>query len=450
MIEGVRRFSGPFQVVTGTGPKIILPNRFADELRNHPALDFGKAFSKDFPVNYPGFEPHKQGLSDGGLISEVVRVKLTQSLNLVTDDLIDETTTGLHDIFGESEEWQTFTIRDAIADLVARLSSRVFLGKELCRNERWLDIAKTYTVDSFATAFIMRATPALMRPITYWLLPQAKRTRQAVKDAKVLITPVMEQRKAIVEEALAAGKKPPKTADTLGWMYEIAKSRNLNPDYSAAQLSLTMAAIHTTTEATCQALLDVCEHPEVAEQLRQEVIEVLSENGWAKTSLYKLRLMDSFIKEGQRFRPMSSASMNRYVEKEIELSDGTILPKGSRVSVASSFHDPSIYPDPERFDAARFLRMRQQTGQENSWQFVTTTPAFLLFGHGQHACPGRFFASNEVKIALCFFLLKYDWRFVPGEGGRPAPRAFEANLSTDPAAKIQARRRKAEIDLDNL
>ncbi|RYP66018.1 hypothetical protein DL771_007999 [Monosporascus sp. 5C6A] len=450
LAEGVQRFAGPFQVVTGTGPKIVLPNRYADEIRNHPSLSFNKAFAKDFFVNYPGFEPHRQGLTGDGLIQEMIRVKLTQSLNLVTDDLVEETTASLHDIFGESEEWKTFLIRDAVADLVARLSSRVFLGKNLCRNKRWLVIAKTFTIDSFVVSHIMRAAPPFMRPITYWLLPQSKRLRKAVRDSRAMIEPELERRKAVVEAALADGKKPQKTADTLGWMYEIAKSRNLKHfDYSASQLSLAMAAIHTTTEITGLALLDICEYPEIAEQLRQEIIEVLSEGGWAKTSLYKLKLMDSFLKEGQRLHPLNTVSMSRYVEKDTELSDGTILPQGSRVMVAGSYMDPTIYPDPERFDAARFLHMRQQPGQENNWQFVTTTPAHLVFGHGQHACPGRFFASMEVKVTLCHLLLKYDWRFLPGEG-RPTPRAFEAGQGVHPSAKVQARRRKPEIDIDNL
>lgn len=32
--------------MTGTGPKIVLPNRFAEEIRNNPDLNFPKAFSK--------------------------------------------------------------------------------------------------------------------------------------------------------------------------------------------------------------------------------------------------------------------------------------------------------------------------------------------------------------------------------------------------------------------
>ena len=238
-------------------------------------------------------------------------MKLTQSLGLVTGDLVDETAESSHDILGEPKEWKTINLTDTMADIITRLSSRVFLGKELCRNERWLEIAKTHTIDIFTTAMIMQATPAFMRPITYLLLPHSRRIRNALGDTRKLIGPEIERRKAAVDAALAAGEKPPKVADTLGWMYELTKSRNVDYDYSCGQLSLTMAAIHTTTQTMSQALLDICEHPEVVGPLRKEIVEVLSESGWHKTSLYKLKLMDSFLKEGQRIRPMSSGKPGR-------------------------------------------------------------------------------------------------------------------------------------------
>lgn len=72
-------------------------------------------------------------------------------------------------------------------------------------------------------------------------------------------------------------------------------------DLCSAQLGLTMAAIHSTSETTCQALQHLCEHPEIVQPLREEVVRVIGQLGWAKTSLYQLRLMDSFLKESQRF-----------------------------------------------------------------------------------------------------------------------------------------------------
>ena len=97
----------------------------------------------------------------------------------------------------------------------------------------------------------------------------------------------------------------------------------------------------------------------------------------------------------------------------------------------------------------RFLQLRQQPGEENRHQFVTPTPELMGFGYGEHACPGRFFVSNEIKIALCFLLVKYDLRFVPGKG-RPETFSMEASMMTSPMAEIDVRRRVEEVDLMSL
>ena len=301
ILKGVEQFTGPFQILTGTGPKIVLPNRFADELKNHDDLNFNEAFAKDFFADYPGFEGFAQGLHDDTLIQETVRVKLTQSLGLITDDLVEETTASVHDYFGEGREWHALALKEASLNLVARLSSRVFLGKPLCRNERWLQIAKNYTVDGFIAARLLKLVPGLLRPMVHWVMPHCIRIRRAYSDANKLITPEVNRRIERAQKALEAGQKPPKTADTIGWLVEVSRGRQV--DYVAAQLSLTLAAIHTTTEAIAQAVVDICANPDVVPLLRKEVIEVVGEEGWSKTALYKLRLMDSFLKESQRFHP---------------------------------------------------------------------------------------------------------------------------------------------------
>jgi cytochrome P450 len=81
--------------------------------------------------------------------------------------------------------------------------------------------------------------------------------------------------------------------------------------------------------------------------------------------------------------------MNRLVKRPIQLSNGIVLPAGARVMVAAKYTDPSIYERPEIFDPYRFLNKREQPGQTNAWQHVTTSREHMGFGHGQHACPGR-------------------------------------------------------------
>ena len=138
-------------VMTGTGPKLVVPNIFAHELANHPYLLFTKSVvnvslyldtstsnlfetSKDFFITYPGFEPLKVGLYDNALIQETVRAKLTQSLALITEDLVSEVSAALHNLCGEDhDDWRTVPVLGSVTDIVARVVSRVLLGPSLCR-----------------------------------------------------------------------------------------------------------------------------------------------------------------------------------------------------------------------------------------------------------------------------------------------------------------------------
>jgi cytochrome P450 len=110
--------------------------------------------------------------------------------------------------------------------------------------------------------------------------------------------------------------------------------------------------------------------------------------------------------------------------------------------------NPDYWEDAEKFDPYRFLRMRQTPGQDHRAHLVSTSYEHLGFGHGMHACPGRFFAANEVKIALAHILLKYDWKLP--EGVVPKPVWYGMSYLPDQQAKLLFRRRDAELDIDAL
>jgi len=215
------------------------------------------------------------------------------------------------------------------------------------------------------------------------------------------------------------------------------------------QLTLSFVAIHTTADMITQLMFDLAQNPELIQPLRDEVAAVLGTEGWKKTSLYKMKLLDSVLKECQRLRPINETSLQRLAVNDVKLSDGTVLQRNSLSAVASTRRkDPEYYSDPEKFDGYRFLKMRAEPGKENVAQFVSTSPDHLGFGHGQHACPGRFFASNEIKIIMCHILLKYDWRLI--EGNQPKVGTFGFNLFADAKTKVEIRRRKEEINIDKL
>jgi cytochrome P450 monooxygenase-2 len=138
------------------------------------------------------------------------------------------------------------------------------------------------------------------------------------------------------------------------------------------------------------------------------------------------------------------------VEADTKLSDGTVLKKGSRLHVDTHrMVDPTVYENPEEWKPNRFLELRSQPGKEHMAQLVTTSADHFAFGHGEHACPGRFFAANEVKIALCHLLMKYDWKLAPGTD----TSTLNIGLSqrANPTTKVLYRmREKVELDIDSI
>ncbi|EEB93346.1 hypothetical protein MPER_08007, partial [Moniliophthora perniciosa FA553] len=75
-------------------------------------------------------------------------------------------------------------------------------------------------------------------------------------------------------------------------------------------------------------------------------------------------------------------------------------------------------------------------------QMISPNTEYLLFGAGRHACPGRFFAVNELKLLLSHVLVNYDVRF-DGEGGVPKDMRFGASRAPNRKAELMFRKRQA-------
>lgn len=248
--------------------------------------------------------------------------KLSQSLMLVTPGLVNEATIALDEIFGTDDtRWKTVPFKSSIMDLVTKLTSRVFLGLPLCRNEQWLNTAKHFTELEQTALHVLRMKHPLLRPLYSLVLPEMRAVRRLIRETRAIINPEVARRKAAVDAALREGRKPGKAllSDCIGMMYEwsLTKKKDDTVDYTLAQLGLSMAAIHTTSEATSVAMLALLSHLEVVEPLRQEIVEVIGEFGWAKTSLYRLKAMDSFLRETQRWRPNMISEYNLILSRPI-------------------------------------------------------------------------------------------------------------------------------------
>lgn len=189
--------------------------------------------------------------------------------------------------------------------------------------------------------------------------------------------------------------------------------------------------------------------------------------------------MDSVMRESMRMHPHRLFSVARHIGEDLHLSDGTAIPKNNFVGFANYAmnYDPKRYENPETFDGFRFERIRAKaeeagdTKTEAKAHLTMTSPDWIGFGHGKHACPGRFFATNEVrlkkgpllspsrlskphdlkkpqranslqiKLLIGHLITEYDFRLEHPEAGRPKSSMVEANLTPSREARVMFRKR---------
>lgn len=381
----------------------MLPIEYLDDVKSNEHCSLALFAKRDFYGNYPGLEVFG---SNDQIFSAVVRQKLTQALGGMTATLSEETELLLNERLGKADgmlpltmsenhvkaltaipiEWTDVSFNSIAEGVASQLSALAFIGRPLCRNKDWLEIASSYTVNCVRTVRRAAQIHPLLLPLVYRFLPEARILQQQRRQAKAFIEPVVMERRKARFEALQAGKKY-EGSDAVSWFEDIAQGRPY--DFVSGQLSLATAAIHTTSANILIIMYDILRHPELITPLREEVARVITEDGgWKKTSLYKFRLLDSVMKESIRVTTSSPFAMRRYAEKDIPLSDGSKIPKGAYFLVSYAHQLESDQYGGE-FDGYRFLNRRQEPAGDGAWQFVTTGPDNLRFGHGTHACPGR-------------------------------------------------------------
>ncbi|MCJ1238938.1 hypothetical protein MMC14_006930 [Varicellaria rhodocarpa] len=277
------------------------------------------------------------------------------------------------------------------------------------------------------------------------VLPSTWRGARYIRQAKKLLVPEIIRRR----NATTSGKVTPATDEKnlLAWMMECATEEESDPASLAhLEVVMSLASIHTSQMNAVHVLYDLTARPEYVDPIRDEIKQVILEDGdwmqWQKPTFSKLRRLDSFMRESQRFNPPTLLSMHRVMLQDYTLADGTILPKNAHISMAVNAvqNDPSVTPEPDVFDGFRYFKLRQRAGESHLHQFSTTEENILNFGHGKNSCPGRFFASLEIKNILVRLIMDYDFKFVDGSG-RPANVTAHEFIFPNPDSRLLIRQR---------
>ncbi|EJD07460.1 cytochrome P450, partial [Fomitiporia mediterranea MF3/22] len=432
--------NGTFKIPEMNRYTVITNNRDnIEEIRKAPddKASFDEAIFEDFKTRWTFGEK----LATHRYHVAIVRNQLTRSLSLLFDDVRDEIMQAFNDLIPMKQDgWVAVPALDTVRKIVCRASNRIFVGTPLCEDQDYTELSVNFTVNIMKTVYMLYSMPALLHPIvaTYFS-PTARSVRQAMK----LLRPILEERFRMYDEN--GDNWSGKPVDMISWLIDEAPENEKRSvrDLTLRLLHINFVAMNTSSNSFTHALFHLAAEPQYIGPLREEIEQVIKEEGWSKVAMTKMRKLDSFMKESQRLNGINLLSLNRKIMSDFTLPDGTFLPAGSFVATnAAGIHcDDSHYPDADKFDGFRFSKLREQSPAEIvKHQMVNTSPEYLAFGHGRHACPGRFFAVNELKAMMAYLILNYDVK-AEVEGVRPENVYHRSRLSPDPKAKVLFKKR---------
>ncbi|PBK61873.1 cytochrome P450 [Armillaria solidipes] len=346
-------------------------------------------------------------------LAEVVRGAFTRNISTCFADVQDEIKAAFIDNVPMTEDWIEVPAYEKILQIVCRASNRMFVGLPLCRNPDYLKLNIDFTIDVFVCARIINLFPTQLSLHIFRFLGSIVTPRwwAMVKAEKFLGQTIQER---LYQEKIHGKDWPGKPNDMLSWLFDASngnEERRTVRSLCTMMLFTNLGAIHSTSNTFTTALYALAAHPEYVETLRTEVESVIKEEGDTKAAIGKMNQLDSFLKESQRlYGDFGVFVMSRVARKDFVFSDATVIPAGSHIAVAAlcTHLDEENYEDPLEFKPWRFSEKRKQEGESIRHQMATPSLDFVFFGHGRSACPGRFFAVNELKALMSYVLMNFD------------------------------------------
>ncbi|MBO0938322.1 cytochrome P450 [Fibrella sp. HMF5335] len=333
-----------------------------------------------------------------------------QKITLLASTMVQESAAWVAEL-GQSDLSGPINISQALMDVTMRIVCKTLFSTDASHRLNGLS-------HSLETLNVL-ANKSLLSPIkwpTSWPTPNNRRYAKARKQVDDLIYGFIASRKQ-------TGTRHDDLLDMLLYAEDEEAGDSPNRRMPEQQLrdecvTLFTAGHETTAVSMAWTLYLLAHNPASLERLQAEVAGVL---GTVKTEEGALPPVEAFrampytlqvVQESMRLYPPAWA-MSR-----MALADDHIgpyrIPKGDTVVVSPYLlhHDPTNWPDPERFDPDRFA-----PGADAG----RPAYAYLPFGGGPRLCIGNQFALMEMQILLALLVQSFDIHLVDKKPVRPQP-----------------------------
>ena len=313
-------------------------------------------------------------------------------IEIMTERMFAETEKMLKK-WGQKPAEEVFDLSDEMMILTSNIAAKSLFGADLENN---LEIGKALLVSiRFITAAFRKI---IMAPL--WI---PTRNNLKFNQAQKILDQSIQR---IVDHRRAQGQD--EQHDLLAMLME-ARDEETGEGMTDRQLrdeliTLFSAGHETSANGLNWAFYLLDQHPEVAQQVKAEIQEVIGDRRPTPADLMRLTYTRQVLMEVLRLYPPAWAIGREPLEDD-EI-DGFLIPKGTAVVMASyAVHrNPAYWPDPERFDPTRF----EPEKIKERHKF-----AYIPFGGGPRLCIGKDFAIMEILAVLALVLSTFEVKLVP-------------------------------------
>ncbi|ESO85928.1 hypothetical protein LOTGIDRAFT_130075, partial [Lottia gigantea] len=182
----------------------------------------------------------------------------------------------------------------------------------------------------------------------------------------------------------------------------------------------------TTSSSLTWILLNLSEHPDVQEKVREEILSVFPVNGSEvhPNKFDELPYLTCVINESLRLYPPVTTYFRQAINDDI--INGYSIPAGTIIglSISGLHRHPDNWKDPEKFIPERFLE-------------DTDINKFMPFAAGPLMCIGKRFAMAEMQTVLILLLRKFRFKKIPDYKFR---RVQNLTMVPEPAMNLSIER----------
>ncbi|KAH9218017.1 cytochrome P450 [Leptodontidium sp. 2 PMI_412] len=412
--------------------RVVLPKDHLEEMKHlsNNVFSWALASAVIFAGDYTG-APDR-----GPWSGKALRVGIHQNLGNITKQLDDKINQYFAAVLPQDPHTpKSINFIEFFVPAIAKITNSMLVGEELSADPEWIRQTCDFAVNRYTSADDVRAWPPALAYFVAPFIPSVRRLRQSRAYVKKQLTPMYEELKRREELGVDSKAKYRKGSYGYEWLWSGTPEVVTLDDFSDTMMRTLIASIHTTAKTISIALVDLLSQPQYLPTLREEARQAARPDG--SIDIDRLFAMDCFLKESQRLTPVFLITMNRIVTQPYTFKvSGLHLPVGTMTTAATAAiaTDPDTFGvDSNSFDGHRFARLREANDAgQSAFKMGMATEDSLGFGLGSQACPGRFFAVNQIKLMLAKFLTRWDLTLekngVKYEGGRPTYQYYDFSV----------------------